>query len=269
MQKILALVLIALGVVGLALGRLGETIWAPPSERVATAQITEVGSAVVIDPGVMYMSGAEGTVDVTAGSDVTIIPAPADDVTAYLGDSQHTRITGATDWDTLTVETMSPDGDPVPSDAGGADLWRSTETSASPATIDIAEFSAQEESQPYRAVLLVPADPEKGITDVSITWPVSQSNSWVPYAYAIGAALAIIGLIWFILTLGVRRRDRDDSEHVEEAAEETAVVEEPSVADEETLADEEKPADPPATRGLSSEPETDRITPVEDERTDR
>lgn len=248
-QKILALVLIALGVIGLGLGRLGETVWAPPAERTASASINEAGSAVVLDPGVLYMSAREGTAAITAGSDVSIIAAPAEDVTAYLGESQYTRISGAADWETLSAEPVNPDGDPLPAGAASADLWSAPQSQPSPATINIAEFSAQENGpetrQPYRAVLLVPADPAQGITEVSITWPVEQRNAWVPYAYAVGAMLAIIGLIWFILVLGSGRGRADQQGRSDGDASTTK---------------------PHGRRARREEPATDRIPPVADER---
>lgn len=280
MQKTLALVLIALGVIGLVLGRLGETVWAPPAERTATATIDEAGSAVVLDPGVLYMSGQEGTATITAGSDVSVIAAPAEDVTAYVGEAQHTRITGASDWETLSAEPVAVESDPLPAGAAEADLWSAPQSQPSPATIDIAEFSAQENGpdarQPYRAVLLVPADPAQGITEVSITWPVEQRNSWVPYAYALGAMLAIIGLIWFILTLGSRRRRTEESGHHRASVDRRAPVEQSTPAQEReadpeagTNADTDPDPQAKAGRAPGEEPATDRIPPVTDERNDR
>ena len=57
MQRPLAILLVLIGVIGLVLGRLGETSWAPETETTATVELGDPGSAVVIDPGVLYIGG--------------------------------------------------------------------------------------------------------------------------------------------------------------------------------------------------------------------
>ena len=63
MQRLLALLLVLLGLIGLVLGRLGDTVWAPATETTATVQLSDPGPAVVIDPGVLYIGGTEGEVE--------------------------------------------------------------------------------------------------------------------------------------------------------------------------------------------------------------
>lgn len=214
MKRIIALVLVLLGAAGLILGRLGETTWAPDTERTATVQLKEPGSAVIIDPGVLYVGGTEGTATITADGDVSLITASNDDITAYLGGAHHTRITGLSDWQTLTTEDVNASGEAEIPDPVSSDLWRSVETTASPATIDVADFHRAETetaSQPFRAILLVTDGTAPGATSVSITWPVDARNDWVPYAYAAGAAVAVIGLVLLVVSLSSgRRRDEED-----------------------------------------------------------
>ena len=237
MQRLLAVLLVLVGLIGLALGRLGETTWAPETETTASVTLEDPGPAVVIDPGVLYVGGEQGEVTIEGASDVSVITASNSDIDAYLDGVHHTRITGASDWSTLSTEDVEADGEDEISDPTSSDLWRSVETSPSPHTLDVHDFWAAEngeQEQVYRALLIVTDGTEAGAEKVSITWPVDDENEWVPYAYAGGAAIAVIGLVLLVVSLG-RRRDEDEDEIA--AAEPDAGAE-----PEESSADEEQPA---------------------------
>lgn len=221
MQRLLAVLLVLIGLIGLVLGRLGETTWAPETETTATATLEDPGPAVVIDPGVLYVGGEEGEVVIEGASDVSVITASNSDIDAYLEGVHHTRVTGASDWSTLSTEDVEPDGAAEISDPTGSDLWRSVDTSASPYTLDIGEFWAAENGeneQVYRSLLIVTDGTAAGADKISITWPVDDENEWVPYAYAGGAAIAVIGLVLLVVSIG-RRGDEDEGELLEEPQE--------------------------------------------------
>ena len=221
MQRLLAVLLVLIGLIGLVLGRLGETTWAPETETTATTTLEDPGPAVVIDPGVLYVGGEEGKVVIEGASDVSVITASNSDIDAYLEGVHHTRVTGASDWSTLSTEDVEPDGAAEISDPTGSDLWRSVDTSASPYTLDIAEFWAAENGeneQVYRSLLIVTDGTAAGADKISITWPVDEENEWVPYAYAGGAAIAVIGLVLLVVSIG-RRGDEDEDELLEEPQE--------------------------------------------------
>jgi hypothetical protein len=99
------------------------------------------------------------------------------------------------------------------------------DTSASPYTLDVHEFWAAENKEPggedneqvYRALLIVTDGTAPGAESISITWPVDDENEWVPYAYAGGAAVAVIGLVLLVVSIG-RRRDEDEEELAEAPA---------------------------------------------------
>ncbi|MGO1227306.1 MULTISPECIES: hypothetical protein [unclassified Brachybacterium] len=226
MQRPLAVLLILIGIIGLVLGRLGETTWAPETETTATVALDDPGSAVVIDPGVLYVGGEEGKVVIEGASDVSVITAANGDIDAYLEDVRYTRITGADDWTTLSTLEVNPEGAAELTDPTTSDLWRSVETKPSPYTIDVADFWAGENgenAQAYRPLLIVTDGTAPGADKVSITWPVDAENEWVPFAYAGGAAIAVIGLVLLVVSIGGRRRDEDEDWSVEDG--------EPGVAD--------------------------------------
>ncbi|MFC7376717.1 MULTISPECIES: hypothetical protein [unclassified Brachybacterium] len=218
MQRLLAVLLVLVGLIGLVLGRLGETTWAPATETTATVELEDPGPAVVIDPGVLYVGGTEGEVSIEGASDVSVITAANSDIEAYLADTRYTRITGASDWTTLSTQEINPDGAGELSDPTGSDLWRSVETSPSPFTMpveDFAEGETGENKQVYRAILVVTDGADPGAQSVSITWPVDDENEWVPYAYAGGAAIAVIGLVLLVVSLGGRRREDELEDEAE------------------------------------------------------
>lgn len=217
MQRLLAVLLVLIGLIGLVLGRLGETTWAPDTETTASVELSDPGPAVLIDPGVLYVGGMKGEVSIEGASDVTLITADNADIEAYLEETAYTRITGASDWATLSTEAVNPEGATELSDPTGSDLWRTVQTSPSPYTLDVADFAAGEHGeneQAYRAILVVTDGTAAGADKVSITWPVDDENEWVAYAYAGGAAVAVIGLVLLVVSIGGRRRD--DEEELEE-----------------------------------------------------
>lgn len=221
MQRLLAVLLVLIGLIGLALGRLGETVWAPATEVTAAVELSDPGPAVVIDPGVLYIGDESGELSVTGSSDVSVITAGPGDIDAYLDGARYTRITGASDWSTLSTEEVDPEGDDELASPTSSDLWRTVETEPSPHTVDIAQFHAGEtgeNQQPYRPLLIVTDGTEPGAETVSITWPVEDENEWVPLAYAAGAAIAVIGLVLLVVSMstGRRRVDADEQEQTEE-----------------------------------------------------
>ncbi|HJC69708.1 MAG TPA: hypothetical protein H9932_08540 [Candidatus Brachybacterium intestinipullorum] len=259
MQRLLAVLLVLVGLIGLALGRLGDTVWAPDTETTAAVTLEDPGPAVVIDPGVLYVGGEEGQVTIEGASDVSVITASNGDIDAYLDGVHHTRITGASDWSTLSTEDVDPDGEAELSDPTSSDLWRSVDTSESPYTLDVHEFWAGENGeneQVYRALLIVTDGTEPGAESVSITWPVDAENEWVPYAYAGGAAVAVIGLVLLVVSLG-RRRDEDEEElaPVEDEDLASGPVDAGSAGeaeDEDSVADED-PLDAPGAREVGEQ----------------
>lgn len=217
LQRLLAVLLVLVGVIGLVLGRLGETTWAPASEVTATVQLNDPGPAVVIDPGVLYIGGMEGEVTITGASDVSLITASNADIDAYLAQTRHTRITGASDWATLSTQEVNPEGGAELSSPTVSDLWRTVETVPSPHTFRVEDFAAGEHGdneQVYRALLIVTDGTAPGAESVAITWPVEAENEWVPYAYAGGATIAVIGLILLVVSIGSGRGSRRDEDTV-------------------------------------------------------
>lgn len=219
MRRLIAAVLIVLGASGIALGRLGETVWAPPAERTASVELADPGPAVLLDPGVAYVGGHEGTVRVTSGGAVRIIPVAPEIAAAYLGDARRTRITGVPSWTELKTREIAPDGRATLPDPAGVEAWPAAEaTPTTEATLEISSLwqgdGGASPARPYRALLIVGDGTGPAAGRVDITWRVDSTSPWVPYAYAIGALVAVLGLALFAAdrtARSVRRRDEEDA----------------------------------------------------------
>lgn len=217
-RKVLGGVLLLLGLAGLLCGWLGETVWAPSKSHTAIAQLNDPGVAVVIEPGVLYIGGKEGTVTVKGEGEISLITATPADATAYLDGVPYTAITGADTWKTLTTQKRNADGDVTLDNPTKSDLWHGSTTVESPAKLNISEWATQDLKQdvqrPYRALVIVSDGKKPAASEVSIEWPSDESNAWVPYAYAAGAVLAVIGLVILLMSLRFAK-DRDEPVAVE------------------------------------------------------
>lgn len=224
MRKALPIALLLLGAASLILGWLGETVLAPEKTHTATVQLKDPGPAVVIEPGVLYVGGKEGTVTVKADGEITQIAARPADVDAYLEGTKHTVITGVPSWTTLKAEPRNPDGAAELPNAGVSDLWLDQNKSASPFSMRIEDWAKAETAStgadaPYRSLVFITDGTKPGAAEVTITWPVAQTMKWQPWALALGAVLMIIGLVMLLL---MRTKGTDQPAEVAPAATEDA-----------------------------------------------
>lgn len=227
-RKWLAGILLVLGLAGLGLGWAGETVWAPDSEHTASVKLTEPGAAVVINPGVLYVGGQEGSLSVKADAPVSLIAAPTGDAQAFLKDVPHTAITGVPAWGTLSTEKVNPEGKADTVGITESDMWDSVTPLEESKPVPIETFSKVEldpkKPIPYRTLIIAGDGKNTPVTNVTISWPSHASNAWAPFAVAIGAVFLIIGLVLLLLALTVKRsEDPDDAVSIiEEDDEETA-----------------------------------------------
>lgn len=211
-RKALPIALLLLGAASLILGWLGETVLAPDDTHTATVQLKDPGPAVVIEPGVLYAGGKEGTVTVKADGEITQIAARPADAEAYLEGTKHTAITGVPSWTELKAEPRNPDGAAELPNGGASDLWLDENKSASPFSMRIEDWKKAETAStgadaPYRSLVFITDGTKPGASEVTITWPVEQTWKWQPWALAAGAVLMIIGLVMLLL---MRTRGSDE-----------------------------------------------------------
>lgn len=226
MRRLLSVALVVLGIAGIGAGILGATLWAPAGHHTARAALSDPGAAVVIDPGLLYVGGHAGTLTVTGPGTVSVIGTAPEDAEAYLGSARYTRVTGVPRWTTLTAQVVHPSGGasvPAPRDAdlfAGAQRASGTGSARLEIAAQWARDSGRQSPGPYEALLVTTDGAQKTPTTVEITWPRHDRHAWVPYANAIGAVLAVIGLVLFALdytSSAARRREAGEETTDEES----------------------------------------------------
>ncbi|MGQ4575037.1 hypothetical protein ACUH93_01320 [Dermabacteraceae bacterium P7006] len=247
MRKPIAVVLLILGLVGLGVARMGETTWAPPTSRTASVTIPDPGAAVVIDPGVLYIGGTTGKVKVSSKSGkITMITAANSDIDGWLGKERYVRVTGLKDWHSFTTKVVNPEGGKELPNPKGSDLWRTENTTDSPLNFTVEGFAADESGQIRREILLMGDGKSAAPESIQITWPHEASNPWVPWAYGVGAAAALIGAVMLLIGMQNNPREEEKAEQATPAgvvdtadARETGEVSADSNVDLDTVKDEE------------------------------
>lgn len=215
-RNIVASLLIVLGIVGIGIGKAGETVWAPDNERKASVTFQDPGAAIMIDPGVFYIGGDQGTVSITAtdGQPVNVIYASPNDMKQWLGKERYTRVTGLKSWKEIETKVENADGGKELPNPKGVDLWRTFVPEKSPWNFKIEKFAEEEREQPRRTVLIMADGKAPAAKSMTISWPYEARNEWVPWAYGLGAAAAVVGCI--LLLLGLVKPKRKDEQGVAE-----------------------------------------------------
>lgn len=237
-RRILAIVLIVLGLttagVGVALG----TIWRANDTVTATLPQDPEVPVVVAGGNVLATVNPEVTITVTAqdpDTDLVLAMGRESDVRAWLGDASYLEVTGLTDWNTLAVEqgtakdpkasedpsasgseettdaatedstegSSEAEGEvanPVPNPAG-SDLWIEQVTGTGELTYDWNRVDG-------RWMMLVASDGTHPAPTVSMTWTRNVSTPLVLPLIIAGAVVFLIGLVWLIIEMLVLREER-------------------------------------------------------------
>lgn len=240
MQRILAALLIVLGLAGIGLGVASATVWRGADTVVAQAVPSGDAALVVTDPGVLDLVADDVTVTarVPEGQTVTLAVGRDVDVLGWVGADPYDRVTGLSDWETLDVspgaaatdeaavtdpsapaaDPSAPAADPsapaegeattettapalVGPDPAGSDLWVSEVTGQTSVSL---RWSTPD--TPGRWVVLA-AGVGEGATPptVELTWP---REAGTPYLWpAVIGGIVLIGL-GVIVLLGARRVKR-------------------------------------------------------------
>jgi hypothetical protein len=129
LQRIIAALLIVVGVVGVGLAVASATIWRPDDTVIATAQPAGQGTLVVTAPGVLDLVNSDVTIRATvpAGETVAIAIGRDVDVAGWIGTDPYTLVTGLASWHRLTGKPVVPS----PSDTASPDA-ATPDASASP-----------------------------------------------------------------------------------------------------------------------------------------
>lgn len=231
LHRLTAAILSALGLLVIGLGVASATVWRGDDVLVASATAPEGAALLVADPGVLDLAGDPVTVTVEAAADTPVVIAVGrdTDVTGWVGEDAHLRVTGLSSWDQLRTEAVAAanpadDATEAPAtdegaatedgtapdsaatdeasagvdeavtaaDPRGSDLWVAEATGDGAATLTW-------EDQPGRWSLIVASVGSEAPT-LTMSWPRAVSTPWLVPSLVVGGILLVASLV-----LGVRQ----------------------------------------------------------------
>ena len=237
--------LVVVGLVVAGLGVASATVWRPSDTAVMTTGEQSGATLLTTAPGVLSLVDRDVTITARSSDDAQVVLALGSqvDVEGWVGEDPALRVTGASDWETLTVSKVgpgTPEATDAPTDAAtDAPADAATEAPADPAATPSAEAGAETDAAAPVApgpdpsgsdmwvestsgtgsatlawdatstdqVLLVAAVGEDAAApQLTLSWPREVTTPLLWPGVALGVLLVVLGLIYGILTRGRRRR---------------------------------------------------------------
>jgi len=208
LRKVLAVLLIVVGIATIGLGVASGTIWRESEIVTAVAEPENDGTLLVTDPGVLGLVSAVVTIRATRadGGPVAMVMGRDVDVLGWIGPDHFTQIVGMQDWQTLETVAVAPE---AAGQAGrganplGSDLWI-RETS------DDGSVTMLWDERPGRWSLLAAgtgADPEA--PTLELIWRREVTTPWVWPGVFTGSFVLLVGLallVFAVLSEGTKSR---------------------------------------------------------------
>ncbi|WP_265521926.1 hypothetical protein [Oerskovia flava] len=232
LQRIIAAVLIAVGVAGIGLGIASATLWRESETVVASTAYTGDATFLVTDPGVLDLVDDEVTITarVPGEQGVTLAIGRDVDVEGWIGPDVHAAVTGLTDWETLATREIEPEPAEEPTDGEATEEPADTEASeepadgeepatdepvaaADPAGSDMWFAQATGEGtanltwsdEPGRWRLIAAGTGDDAVAPVlELTWPRVVSTPWLWPGVIAGSLLTLVGLALLVVSLRSR-----------------------------------------------------------------
>ena len=197
-----------LAVAAAILGWLNATLWKPSTQIIAQARVADT-RYLVTDPGVLSLVDQSVTLKVTvpgAGSgrdqqnnaqsdqqngQVCVALGNAKDATGWLQGDSYVRLTGMSDWTSLTAQRASAQGKAAAADAqvpfAESDMWRSVQCGATSATLQLKRSSAAE-------VAVIDLGQKTNAT-VAMHWVRSTVPDFAMPLYFVAGLLAVLAVL--------------------------------------------------------------------------
>lgn len=205
MRYVVAGLLIVAGLIVGAIGVLQKTVWAPPEEIVAQAAPDDPGPLLVIEPGVLNLYQGPAQLIVRDEGEISISQASMENVDAWVGETEHTSVTGLADESTLALEKV--DGEPEAPNPLGADLFEAQTSGQGEAAIEW-------DNDPGRTAFLVATDGQApAASAIEIRWPNDTETPWAVPLMIAGGILVALGVVLGIMDVrrGQEERKRGDA----------------------------------------------------------
>ncbi|MFC0125155.1 hypothetical protein [Bifidobacterium apri] len=193
MRGIVAPVFGLLAVACVVFGTLNATIWRPSSEIAASVNVS--GRYAMTDPGVLSMVAERSTLVVHAKSSKTrvcIALSTRKDAAGWLAGSTYTRITGMSDWQTLTTSSQKTAGSATAQDSSvefeSSDMWRSVKCGTGNVSLTSRATSSD-------VIALIDTGSNSSRTSVTIHWVREKLPDFATPFYFIAGLLALMTVL--------------------------------------------------------------------------
>ena len=144
-KKLLSLILAAVGVVVLVLGVASGTVFKPDSKVTLSTPAMDDSAYVTVSPQVLSLVNPEVSVTASApgGGEVALIIGRTVDINGWIGSSSRFEVTGAKDWETMTVSKVAAEAEESGSESPDSAEQESADSqnADSPAEGEIADDS--------------------------------------------------------------------------------------------------------------------------------
>lgn len=209
LRRILAAVIIAIGLALIGLGVASATVWRSADHITVSADSEEAPITLVL-PGVLGLVDENVTITATADGDQPIVLtfARAADVMAWVGETRNLQIEGLVDFETLATNLIEGT-EATALDPRGSDLWTDEIEGTGELTLDLTADNGQ-------VIMLAATDGTDPAPELSFTWPVEVETPYMVPLIAAGSVLALLGLAWLayqlIVASELRKREAAQAE---------------------------------------------------------
>lgn len=218
MRGIVAPVFGLLAVACVAFGALNATVWRPSSEIAASADVS--GRYMMTDPGVLSMVSSRSTLVVrdngSAKTRACVALSTRKDAAGWLAGHTYTRITGMSDWQTLTTSRQKASGTAIQDDQSvtfeSSDMWRSV-TCGDSGSVTLPATATSSD-----VIALIDTGSAKAKSTVTIHWVREQLPDFATPLYFIGGLLALLTVLSasvFAMPVAKRRKGETEPRPVE------------------------------------------------------
>lgn len=229
MRGVVAPIFGLLAIASIILGVLNATQWKPSSQ--ITAQTTISGNQyVVTDPGVLSL--VDNNVEITVAADgssnadsqVCVALGTAKDIAGWTAGHSYMRLTGLSDWSTLSKRQVKALGADSSSDADVAfsdsDLWSEVQCGTTRATLKTSSGNAHRD-------VIVDLGSNSGTATVSMHWIRQTVPDFAMPFYFVGGLCALLSILSASIFAmpSHKRRHREVSSKPVEVGKEIAISE--------------------------------------------
>lgn len=193
MRGVVTPVLGLIAVACIVLGVLNATIWRPSTEITARTEVSGT-RYIITDPGVLGLVDDHVSMTVEEPDDeatVCVATGSAKDVSGWLSGASYVRVTGMSEWTTLSTTEAASQGESSESDDdvsfGDSDMWTSVECGEGSATLSVTDEDSTQ-------IAIVDLGEDDSTATVSMNWVRQTVPDFAMPLYFAGGMCAVMAV---------------------------------------------------------------------------